>query len=63
MHAEAADGGTVGLPVELFVRSGRPTLVALAALARFAGRDLRLYKFDGTADTVKLRYTPGVARR
>ena len=63
VHAEAADGGTVGLPVELFVRSGRPTLVALAALARFAGRDLRLYKFDGTADTVKLRYTPGVARR
>jgi len=46
----------------LFVRSGRPTLVALAALARFAGRDLRLYKFDGTADTVKLRYTSGVAR-
>ena len=63
VHAEAADSGTVGLPVELFVRSGRPTLVALAALARFAGRDLRLYKFDGTADTVKLRYTPGVARR
>jgi len=63
VHAEAAGGGAVRLPVELFERSGRPTLVALAALARFAGRDLRLYDLGGSDGGVVLRDPPRIAPR
>ena len=63
VHAEAADGGILTLPVELFERSGRPTLIAFAALASFAGRDLGLYKFDGSESNVVLGAPPKIEQR
>ena len=63
VHAEAADGGILTLPVELFERSGRPTLIAFAALASFAGRDLGLYKFDGSESNVVLGAPPKIGQR
>jgi hypothetical protein len=44
VHSEPL-GGTTRLPAELFLNSGRPTLLAFAALARFGGRDIALYEF------------------
>ena len=44
MHSEPL-GGTTRMPAELFLNSGRPTLLAFAALARFGGRDIALYEF------------------
>ena len=49
LHSEAL-GGTLRIPAELFQASGRPTMIAFAALARFGGRDLSLYQFGALND-------------
>jgi len=56
LHSDAASGaGTTSLPAELFERSGRATMVALAAFVRFTGRNLALYSSDGAAQRLRLR--------
>ena len=54
VHSEAAGRDSiVSLPVEVFAESRRARLLAFAALARFAERDLRLYKLgDGCVEVV-----------
>jgi hypothetical protein len=48
LHSDAASSvGTTELPAAIFDRSGRNTMIALAAFARFTGRDLALYSFVG----------------
>ena len=62
LHATKAGGSPVDVSVALFERSGHPTLVAFAALVHFAGRDLRLYKFDrSSSSSVKLGIPPRIA--
>lgn len=56
LHSDAASGaGATSLPAELFERSGRTTMVALAAFVRFTGRKLALYSSDGAAQRLRLR--------
>ena len=42
LHAEEA-GGTTSVPAALFDPPGRTKMVAMAAIARFTGRNLALY--------------------
>ena len=54
VHSEAA-AGTTALPVEVFDPSGRAFMVALAAFARFTGRDIALYALEGGHGTVPVQ--------
>jgi len=56
LHSDAASGaGTTSLPAAVFERSGRATMLALAAFVRFTGRNLALYGSDGKAQRLRLR--------
>jgi hypothetical protein len=56
LHSDAASGaGTTRLPAAVFERSGRATMLALAAFVRFTGRNLALYGSDGKAQRLRLR--------
>ena len=62
LHSDAASGaGTTTLPVEMFERSGRATMVALAAFVRFTGRDIALYNANGSMASLRLRLPPPAA--
>ena len=62
LHSDAASGaGTTRLPAEVFERSGRTTMVALAAVVRFSGRDIALYDATGDAQPLRLRLPPPAA--
>ena len=62
LHSDAATGaGTTRLPAEVFERSGRTTMVALAAVVRFSGRDIALYDATGDAQPLRLRLPPRAA--
>ena len=62
LHSDAASGaGTTRLPAEVFERSGRTTMVALAAVVRFSGRDIALYDAAGDAQPLRLRLPPPAA--
>ena len=56
LHTESAvGGGTSRLPSALFQTSGRASMIALAALVRFADRHLELYGFSGDIEPITLR--------
>ena len=62
LHSDAASGaGTTHLPVEMFERPGRTTMVALAAFVRFTGRDIALYNATGAVASLRLRLPPPAA--
>ena len=55
LHAEEA-GGTTSVPAALFDPHGRTKMVAMAAIARFTGRNLALYgDAKGSPVPIKLR--------
>jgi len=56
LHSDATSGaGTTSLPTAIFDRSGRTTMVALAAFVRFTGRSIALYDDMGGAQSLRMR--------